>query len=63
MSADRTDPLVWAPDGRRWGEHLWPNGPIMGGPNWREFAAERNRRIREEAPLPKIRTPDRGVWE
>jgi hypothetical protein len=25
--------------GRPWGSRLWPNGPILGGPNWREFVA------------------------
>lgn len=62
MSEDRSDPSVWGPNGIRWGDALWPNGPIMGGPNWREFAAERARRIRETAPLPRLK-PERGVWE
>ena len=62
MSADRNDPLVWAPDGRRWGDRMWPGGPITGGPEWRAFAADRARRIREEAPLPRLK-PERGVWE
>lgn len=45
ITEDRDKPSsVYAPCGRKWGTELWPGGPILGGVNWREFVAERERR-------------------